>query len=156
MRSKVPVDTAAIPSARRPSAAIEVAPSRWRRALVDPAGIQRSVASVLQRSLGNRAFVGLVQHQAGTMVLQRQAEHWDKATYASADACMQDHFARHPSAKWGDVQAYTDKAMLVWQQNKHNADAHNLTDGRAGWKLRSRQYFGIYTQDGKIVTFGER
>ena len=93
---------------------------------------------------------------AGAAVIQRQEEHWAKATYPTPKACMDDHFRRHPSEEWDSVQAYTDKAIEVLKANYNYAREITLKDGSKGWKITTRDYFGIYTNDDKIVTFGEK
>lgn len=130
-----------------------------RQAVADPARAPRTALAAVQRVAGNRSvqrlMAGVVSVQRATVFVMRAASDWYKATYASEEASMNDHFNRHPGP-WTTVDDYTNRAKSFWASMKDRAVVHTLADGTTGYKVRSSKYFGIYTSTGKIVTFGER
>ena len=84
------------------------------------------------------------------------ADNWSKQTYSSPTASARDHFNRHPGP-WANVLTYTRKAVKLWKNRQGLPTTNsNLSDGSTGVKVKSNadNVFGIYTQDGKIVSFG--
>jgi len=81
---------------------------------------------------------------------------WYRSTFPSAEASAQYHFAKHGS-QWSSIEEYTQAAKDFYAANIDLAQPWPINQGKEiGIKITTNEYFGIYTLDGKIVTFGPR
>lgn len=76
---------------------------------------------------------------------------WDKATFDDKASSIRYHHREH--GKGRDVGTYTRDAVDFYQKFKSRARPHRLQDGRMGVKIRTKDHFGIYTEEGKIVSY---
>ena len=98
----------------------------------------------------NAAITGIQNYR-----IARAASHWDPGTFASGKASMMNHYGRHGMGN-GPIQ-YTKDALRFAKQN---GNAFSFIRGGEGlqpvWTL-GRGYGaganGLYTSDGKIVSF---
>ena len=80
---------------------------------------------------------------------------WHKATFPSSEASAQYHYGKH-GGPWNSIEEYTEAAKQFYAENINLAQPHPLYTGETGVKIRTGQYFGIYTTDGRIISFGPR
>jgi hypothetical protein len=81
-----------------------------------------------------------------------KALEWDKGTYTTARASMEDHCTRHPGT-WEDVEEYTDAAITLRDQKWDNRFALGQVNRQ---RMQDASFFLITTDDKKLVTFGQR
>jgi len=81
------------------------------------------------------------------------ADAWSKATFSSSEKCAQWHYAKH-GAPWNSIEEYTQAAMQFYADNVDLARPHRLLTGEMEVKISTSAYFGIYTTDGRIISFG--
>ena len=104
-------------------------------------------------------FVGdnnLLVHNCGYVLkpdtLARNRHEW-VGTNMDVDASMQHHWQEHGYG-WDSFDEYTQDARNHWNQHRDRAYETTLADGSTGYKITYKGYFGIYTPEGQIVTFG--
>jgi hypothetical protein len=102
----------------------------------------------------NLAAIAVVKkiEEYGT-ALSGAAAAWTAATYASAQASLDDHFQRHPGA-WGDIDEYTQAALAFKAQKWGNR--YPVPNQANRQRMQDATYFLITTNAGLIVTFGDR
>jgi RHS repeat-associated protein len=79
---------------------------------------------------------------------------WDKGTFDSAAASLRRHYQKHGTGQ--GVRAYTREAQDLYWSSRSLGSPHALRAGGIGIKIRTKAAFGIYTQAGRIVTYGPR
>ncbi|MBI3151968.1 MAG: RHS repeat-associated core domain-containing protein [Chloroflexi bacterium] len=80
---------------------------------------------------------------------------WYKSTFPSEEASLAYHYSIH-GGPWSSPEAYTRAAQKFYATNINLAEPYILQDGAEGIRIVTRQYYGIYTVDGQIVTFAKR
>ncbi|MGW5254257.1 polymorphic toxin-type HINT domain-containing protein [Streptomyces sp. NPDC004012] len=81
-------------------------------------------------------------------------QHWDPATFGSAEETAVYHLDKH--GKGRTLAEYTKEAMDLWNKTRpEDRIPWKLKNGDMGWKIRGGLFGGegIYTKDGKIVTW---
>lgn len=79
---------------------------------------------------------------------------WSPGTFGSAKESATYHVGKH--GKGRTLAEYTDEAKNLWAKTPEgDRIPWKLRDGSEGWKIRGgfRGGEGIYTKDGKIVTW---
>jgi len=99
--------------------------------------------------------LGSGDSRGGGIGVKFGSNNWSKATYNSAEESMVDHFYRHPGP-WQTPEEYTETAVSFYQDFWDMGKPHSLRGGGVGIKITTNEYFGIYTNNGRIVTFGTR
>lgn len=106
---------------------------------------------VLEGGVGNP-----LQHLTSAAI-RKVISSWSKATFRSVSASLRYHFQKHVAGKGikKTFQEFTDDAVNFFKNNKHLGKPMQLKDGTMGIKISSgsKQPGGIFTHDGKIVTF---
>jgi len=82
-------------------------------------------------------------------------EIWHPATFASPEDSAQYHYNKH-GKPWKNIENYTQAARQFYVNNQSLAKPHRLRTGEMGVKITTENYYGIYTIDGRIISFGER
>jgi RHS repeat-associated protein len=86
--------------------------------------------------------------------LARAIKQWYRGTFASKAGSLRYHYLKHG---WGQgLVQYTQQAEELWKSYRATAKPMVLKDGSRGWKITTPDYYGIYTSDGLIVSFGKR
>jgi RHS repeat-associated protein len=80
---------------------------------------------------------------------------WANVNFNSVDDAFNYHYALH-GGPWSSPEAYTQAAKKFYNANVNLAEPWMLKDGSEGLMISTRKYYGIYTMDGKIVSFGPR
>jgi len=78
---------------------------------------------------------------------------WYSTNFDTIDQAITYHFESH-LGPWKTEEQYTRAAQGFWQRNSNRARETILSNGEPGLRIVGGKYFGIYTQDGHIVTFG--
>jgi hypothetical protein len=95
---------------------------------------------------------------------------WLDAGYESAHHRAQDHFAAHggKGTPWNTVEQYTKAGEKLWRKYepalttqpdvlpKNVRPEYIHATGEYGWRITEGNTYGIYTQEGLIVSFGKR
>ncbi|MCG5215519.1 hypothetical protein MBA17_19835 [Streptosporangium sp. KLBMP 9127] len=68
-------------------------------------------------------------------------------------AAIQYHLGEH--GKGRNLVEYTNRAVDLWDAYGHEKKPVKLRNGKMGWKIKIGKRFGIYTQNGKIVTYAD-
>ena len=79
---------------------------------------------------------------------------WSKGTFRSRAASIRYHYGKHGTGQGIDL--YTREAQEFLTVNKAIALPHNLKTGEIGLKITTETRFGIYTKEGKIITYGPK
>ncbi|MBI5665029.1 MAG: RHS repeat-associated core domain-containing protein [Nitrospirae bacterium] len=79
---------------------------------------------------------------------------WSNGTFRSAAASIRYHYNKHGIGQ--GIESFTKEAMEFLNVNKAIARPHLLRTGEEGLKISTKTHFGVYTKEGKIVTYGGR
>lgn len=79
---------------------------------------------------------------------------WDRATHSRVEDSIEYHYKRHGSGQ--GIERFTKEGREFFRDHRARARPHRLYDGRMGLKIKADGRFGIYTEEGKIVTYGTR
>ncbi len=96
------------------------------------------------------AGVGAGAYFAGARV----AAAWESGTFGSSIDSAAYHYGKHGIGQ--GVSVYTKDAITFFRANVGRGTPHPLKSGGTGIKIRTSKEYGIYTKDGKIVTYGPR
>lgn len=76
---------------------------------------------------------------------------WYRGTFPTPLDSLNYHVKKHGQGR-SRIQ-YTKDALYFFKKNKYRGKRRMLLDGTPGMKITTRKAGGIFTQDGKIVTF---
>ncbi len=79
---------------------------------------------------------------------------WDKGTFRSVADSIRYHYGEHGTGQ--GILEYTREARRFFELNQDLARSHLLRRGETGLKISTETYFGIFTKEGRIVTYGLR
>lgn len=77
---------------------------------------------------------------------------WDSGTYESLSRSIQRHYQDHGTGQ--GILAYTREARSFYENNIGRAREHPLRDGRTGLRIGRGVRYGIYTFEGRIISYG--
>lgn len=86
--------------------------------------------------------------------LRRTLALWDRGNKGSLAEALSYHYQKHGTGQ--GVRAYTEEARRLWESSRNLGTPHAISGGRLGVKIRTRSVYGIYTDNGKIVSYGPR
>jgi hypothetical protein len=101
------------------------------------------------------SFTGGKSLDARTVLSAAFVNAWYQSTFPSAEASLNWHYGQH-GGPWSSPEAYTQAAQKFYNTNVNLAEPYILEDGEAGLRIVTKQYYGIYTTDGRIVSFTRR
>jgi hypothetical protein len=78
---------------------------------------------------------------------------WANVNFNSVDDAFNYHYATH-GGPFGSPEAYTRAAKRFYNTNVNLAEDTILKDGSDGLYISAGKYYGFYTPEGKIVSFG--
>lgn len=99
--------------------------------------------------VGQVGKVGLARSE-----LREVINAWSKGRSKSIADSIRYHYGEHGAGQ--GVLNYTREAREFLETNKSLAVRHSLRTGGTGIKIKTGSHFGIYTNEGKIVTYGPR
>ncbi len=112
-------------------------------------GGEEAVEKYLRDTLGEHADDVLEHMGIGKGIKNA----WSEGGSNSVEEAIEYHFRTHPG-KWKTPEEYTKAAQNFWAKNRGKAKEWTLSTGEMGYKIDTGGYFGIYTADGHIVSFG--
>jgi len=80
---------------------------------------------------------------------------WSKSTFNTVEDSITYHYQKH-GEPWKTAEEYTEAAQNFYTLNIDMAKSHKLNSGEIGVKITTDQFFGIYTADGRIISFGPK
>ncbi len=109
-----------------------------------------------QLGAGDRALAAgtAVLDAAGGASEDAAAAAWHAGTFGSSAESAAYHYAKHGTGQ-GLVE-YTREALQFLEANHGSAVQHALKTGETGIKITTETHFGIFTDAGKIVSYGPR
>jgi RHS repeat-associated protein len=80
---------------------------------------------------------------------------WEKSTFDNVSKSIYYHWLKHGKPMGVSIAQYTADANALFRDFKHLGRSMTLRNGSKGTKISVKgRGFGIYTSDGKIVSFG--
>jgi len=79
---------------------------------------------------------------------------WDKASFPTVAKSLRYHYGAHGTGQ--GILNFTREAKELLNANKALATPKLLATGEMGIKIKTKTHFGIYTDKGKIITYGPR
>jgi hypothetical protein len=106
--------------------------------------------------LGRRPNLPTAVEEVSTTGIYSTIEsYWSKGTFATVAQSIEFHFGKR-GAPFGSVEEYTQAALDFYKEFQVQGYEWALKTGEIGIKIKTDTLFGIFTQDGLIVTFGLR
>ncbi len=128
--------------------------------LLAPLLAEIGIASLL-RILGRMALRRLINIGGRTLgrlgrELKQVRSKWHNSSFEKLDDTIAYHWKKH--GEGNSLTQYTKDAENLFANNKGLGKPINLRDGTTGIKIKlgKGKPFGIYTSDGKIISFGYR
>jgi hypothetical protein len=83
--------------------------------------------------------------------LKNYQNFWYKSTFPTNQASIDYHTKKHGNGRTS--LQYTRDAVNFYEKNKHLRQPYTLKNGFQGYKIKKGSEGGVWTKNGKIVTF---
>lgn len=113
-------------------------------------GVRATVGTVAQIS-GDSTSGGDRSSGSKADISKEIVDAWDKGSFNTEADSIRYHVGEH--GKGRNIETYTREGIEFYKRHKSLARPHKISGGRMGVKIRHKKNFGIYAQDGKLISF---